>query len=140
MKSSPKRPHASSAQLEPKAAAVSAAAAHSLTAAADGITQHVSLERLNPHLAKVTFSNPPANLLVPETVSRRHDIVVEWSEDHHVPGCKSCGVLSTQESVPGARKDLRERRRFGDTGPGLDQVFCCVGRIEKCFDESEEIA
>jgi hypothetical protein len=36
-----------------------------------------------------------------------------------------------QKTVPGARKDLLERRRFGDTGPGLDQVFCRVGRIEK---------
>jgi hypothetical protein len=36
----------------------------------------------------VTLSNPPANLFVPETVSRLHDIVVELSEDHHVPGVK----------------------------------------------------
>jgi enoyl-CoA hydratase/carnithine racemase len=41
----------------------------------------VSLERLSPHISKVTFSNPPANLIVPETVSRLHDIVVELSED-----------------------------------------------------------
>ena len=36
-----------------------------------------------------------------------------------------------QKTVPGALKDLLERRRFGDTRPGLDQVFCRVGRIEK---------
>src|SRR5271163_4939122 len=41
----------------------------------------VSLEHLSPHIAKVTFSNPPVNLIVPETVSRLHDIVVELSED-----------------------------------------------------------
>jgi len=41
----------------------------------------VSLERLSPHIAKVTFSNPPANLIVPETVSRLHDRVVELSQD-----------------------------------------------------------
>jgi hypothetical protein len=54
-------------------------------------------------MAKVTFSNPPANLFVPETVSRLHDIVVDLSEDpHHVPGFKSsCKVLSTQKSVSG---------------------------------------
>jgi len=39
-------------------------------------------------LAKVTFSNLPENLSVPETVSRLHDIVVELNEDHHVPGFK----------------------------------------------------
>jgi hypothetical protein len=52
----------------------------------------VSLERLSPHIAKVTFSNAPANLIVPETVSRLHDIVVELSGDHHVPRSKSCSV------------------------------------------------
>ena len=41
----------------------------------------VSLERLSPHIAKVTFSNPPANLIVPETVSWLHDRVVELSQD-----------------------------------------------------------
>lgn len=41
----------------------------------------VSLERLSLHIAKVTFSNPPANLIVPETVSRLHDMVVELSQD-----------------------------------------------------------
>jgi hypothetical protein len=88
LRSSPKRPHASSPQLEPKAAAVSTAAANILTGADDGITQHVSVERQSPHLAKVTFSNLPENLSVPETVSRLHDIVVELNEDHHVPGFK----------------------------------------------------
>jgi hypothetical protein len=136
LKSSPKRPHASSPRLEPKAAAVSTAAANSLTGAADGITNTVSLEWLNPPIGKVTFSKPPANLFVPEIVSRLHGIVVELSEDHHVPGFKSCSVLSKRKSVSGARKDLLERRRFGDTGPGLDQVFCRVGKIESSFDES----
>jgi enoyl-CoA hydratase/carnithine racemase len=41
----------------------------------------VGLERPSPHIAKVTFSNPPVNLIVPETVSRLHDIVVELSKD-----------------------------------------------------------
>ncbi len=55
---------------------------------------------------------------------------------HHVPGFKSWSAVSTQESVPGTHKDLLERRRFGGTGPGLDQVFCRVGRIEKSCDKS----
>src|SRR4029077_13848514 len=63
LKSSPKWPHASSSQLEPKAAAVSAAAANSLTRS-----------------------------------GRRHNPAPQ-------PG-------TTEPS-------------------GLDQVFCCVGRIEK---------
>ena len=46
MKSSPKRPHASSPQIESKAVAVSAAAANGLTEADDGITQYVKSEEL----------------------------------------------------------------------------------------------
>jgi len=33
------------------------------------------------HIAKVTFSNPPVNLIAPDTVSRMHDIVVALSND-----------------------------------------------------------
>jgi hypothetical protein len=36
----------------------------------------VVLERLSPQIARVVFSNPPANLIVPDAVSRLHDIVV----------------------------------------------------------------
>jgi hypothetical protein len=32
---------------------------------------------VSPHIAEVTLSIPPANLIVPETVSRLHDFVVE---------------------------------------------------------------
>ncbi len=41
----------------------------------------VVLERLSLHIAKVTFSNPPVNLIVPDTVSRMRDIVVALSND-----------------------------------------------------------
>ncbi|MGY3591412.1 enoyl-CoA hydratase/carnithine racemase [Bradyrhizobium sp. USDA 4341] len=41
----------------------------------------VVLERLSPHIARVVFSNPPANLLVPDAVSRLHDLVVALSND-----------------------------------------------------------
>jgi enoyl-CoA hydratase/carnithine racemase len=44
----------------------------------------ISLERLTPKTCKVTFSNPPTNLVVPETVSRLHEVVVEMSEDPDV--------------------------------------------------------
>jgi hypothetical protein len=103
---------------------------NSFTGADDGIIQNVSLERLSPRIA-VAVLNPPTPLFVPETVSRLHDIVVELRGDHHVPGLESCRVLSTQKSVSGAPKDPLERWRFGGAGPGLDQVFCRVGRIGK---------
>ena len=44
----------------------------------------ISLERLTPKICKATFPNPPTNLVVPETVSRLHEVVVEMSEDPDV--------------------------------------------------------
>ena len=41
----------------------------------------ISLERPTPTIATITFSNAPANLIVPETVIRLHEIVVDLSED-----------------------------------------------------------
>ena len=51
-----------------------------------GMTQPstISLERPTPKICKITFSNPPVNLIVPETVSRLHDVVKELSEDEQV--------------------------------------------------------
>src|SRR5258708_31111396 len=81
MRRSRKRPRASSRRPKPKAAAASVAAATIQQERKMTQSGTVSLERLSPHIAKVTFSNPPANLIVPETVSRLHDMVVELSQD-----------------------------------------------------------
>jgi hypothetical protein len=37
----------------------------------------VTLERPTPKICKITFANPPVNLIVPETVSRLHTVVKE---------------------------------------------------------------
>jgi enoyl-CoA hydratase/carnithine racemase len=42
------------------------------------------MERLTHQIRKITFSNPPANLIVPETVSGLHDAVKEMSENTQV--------------------------------------------------------
>lgn len=47
-------------------------------------TSTISLERPTPKICKITFSNPPVNLIVPETVSRLHEVVKELSEDAQV--------------------------------------------------------
>jgi enoyl-CoA hydratase/carnithine racemase len=47
-------------------------------------TSTISLERPTPRICKITFSNPPVNLIVPETVSRLHEVVKELSEDVQV--------------------------------------------------------
>jgi enoyl-CoA hydratase/carnithine racemase len=44
----------------------------------------ISVERLTPEIRKITFANPPVNLMVPETVSRLRDLVVEMSEEPQV--------------------------------------------------------
>jgi enoyl-CoA hydratase/carnithine racemase len=47
-------------------------------------TSTISLERLTPKICKIKFSNPPVNLIVPETVSRLHEVVRELSDDAQV--------------------------------------------------------
>ncbi|MEU0076236.1 enoyl-CoA hydratase/isomerase family protein [Streptomyces sp. NPDC006332] len=42
------------------------------------------MERLTPGIRKITFSNPPVNLIVGETVSRLVEVVTELSEDPQV--------------------------------------------------------
>jgi enoyl-CoA hydratase/carnithine racemase len=44
----------------------------------------IHVERLTPRICKITFSNPPANLIVPETVSRLHEVVKELSDESQV--------------------------------------------------------
>ena len=40
----------------------------------------IRLERRMPRTAAITFSDVPANLIVPETVVRLHEIVVDLTE------------------------------------------------------------
>ncbi|MFF0160353.1 enoyl-CoA hydratase/isomerase family protein [Streptomyces sp. NPDC005263] len=44
----------------------------------------ISVERSAPGIRKITFSNPPVNLIVGETVSRLVEVVTELSEDPQV--------------------------------------------------------
>jgi enoyl-CoA hydratase/carnithine racemase len=44
----------------------------------------VTVERPTPKINKIIFANPPVNLIVPETVSRLHEVVKELSEDTQV--------------------------------------------------------
>ncbi|MFJ9714100.1 enoyl-CoA hydratase/isomerase family protein [Streptomyces sp. NPDC101234] len=41
----------------------------------------IRLERTTPQTARIMFANPPANLVVPETVVRLHEIVREFESD-----------------------------------------------------------
>ncbi|WP_405522901.1 enoyl-CoA hydratase/isomerase family protein [Streptomyces canus] len=44
----------------------------------------ISVEQLTPGIRKITFANPPVNLIVGETVSRLVEVVTELSEDPQV--------------------------------------------------------
>jgi enoyl-CoA hydratase/carnithine racemase len=44
-------------------------------------TSTISIERPTPEIATITFSNPPVNLIVGETVIRLHELVVEFDDD-----------------------------------------------------------
>jgi enoyl-CoA hydratase/carnithine racemase len=55
----------------------------------------ISVERLTPGIRKITFSNPPVNLIVGETVARLVEVVTELSEDPQVQ------VVVFTSSTPG---------------------------------------
>jgi len=44
----------------------------------------INIERRTPKICTIEFSNPPVNLIVPETVSRLHEVVMEMSDDTQV--------------------------------------------------------
>ena len=54
----------------------------------------ISLERPTPKIATITFSNPPVNLVVGETVTRLHELVAELGDD---PGIQ---VVVFKSGVP----------------------------------------
>jgi len=44
----------------------------------------ISVEKLTPKICKITFSNPPVNVMVPETVYRLREVVDQLSDDPQV--------------------------------------------------------
>lgn len=78
----------------------------------------ISLERLTPKIRKIVFSNPPVNWIVPETVSRLHEVVEEMSEDPQVQ------VAIFTSSLPGFffnHFDLTQASEFPML-PGADLI------------------
>jgi enoyl-CoA hydratase/carnithine racemase len=71
----------------------------------------ISVERLTPGIRKITFSNPPVNLIVGETVSRLGEVVTELSEDPQVH------VVVFTSSTPGYFFNHFDLDRVGDFMP-----------------------
>lgn len=44
----------------------------------------ITVARITPKIIKIKFANPPVNLIIPETVTRLHEVVKELSEDEKV--------------------------------------------------------
>jgi enoyl-CoA hydratase/carnithine racemase len=85
----------------------------------------ISLERPTPKIRKVIFSNPPANLIVPETVSRLHEVVKDMSEDPDVQ------VVIFTSSLPGFffnHFDLGQASAF-PVLPGADSMPAWVDLV-----------
>ena len=55
----------------------------------------IRLERTTPRTAKITFANPPANLVIPETIVTLHDIVAGLEADPDIQ------VVVFASEVPG---------------------------------------
>ena len=78
----------------------------------------ISVERLTPTICKIKFANPPVNLIVPETVSRLHEVVKDLSEDAQVK------VVIFTSSIPDYffnHFDLAEASKFPML-PGADAI------------------
>jgi enoyl-CoA hydratase/carnithine racemase len=85
----------------------------------------ISLERPTRKIRKVIFSNPPANLIVPETVSRLHEVVKDMSEDPDVQ------VVIFTSSLPGFffnHFDLGQASAF-PVLPGADSMPAWVDLV-----------
>jgi len=69
----------------------------------------ISIVRLTPKVCEIKFSNPPTNLIVPETVTRLHEVVKALCEDDQVQ------VVLFSSSVSGYffnHFDLEEARKL----------------------------
>ncbi len=76
----------------------------------------VHVDMTNPKRAIVTFADPPANVIVPETVARLHEVVVALSTDERV---QVVVFTSGTDGFFFNHFDLRQAARFPST-PGPD--------------------
>ncbi|WP_406335777.1 enoyl-CoA hydratase/isomerase family protein [Streptomyces sp. NBC_00203] len=86
----------------------------------------ISVESPTPRIRKITFSNPPVNLLVPETFARLRDVITEMSEDPEVR------VAIFTSSTPGyfinhfdiaSAGDVAEPPAEGEVPPAVDVLM-----------------
>ncbi|PAZ09163.1 enoyl-CoA hydratase [Streptomyces sp. SA15] len=71
----------------------------------------ISVESPTPRIRKITFSNPPVNLMVPETFARLREVITEMSEDPEVH------VAIFTSSTPGYFINHFDIAAAGDVAP-----------------------
>ncbi len=76
----------------------------------------ISVERLTPNICKITFANPPVNLIVPETISRLHEVVKDLSDDAQVK------VVIFTSSLPGYFFNHYDSNQALSDAPDLDSM------------------
>lgn len=91
-------------------------------------TSTISLERPTPRICKIIFSNPPVNLIGPETVSRLHEVVTDLSGDPQVQ------VVIFTSGLPGFffnHFDLAQASKFPRLTGGMPVWTELVLRLSK---------
>lgn len=97
----------------------------SSTHGAKEMTSTLTIEAPTPKIRKLAFSNPPANLIVPETVTQLHDAIKSFSNDPAVQ------VVIITSSVPRFffnHFDLRQAAKF-PVLPGVEATPAWVDLV-----------
>jgi enoyl-CoA hydratase/carnithine racemase len=98
------------------------------------MSQHsaIHVDLADPKRAVVTFADPPANVIVPETVARLHEVVVELSRDERV---QVVVFTSGTDGFFFNHFDLRQAARFpsipGPDGAAVPMWVDLVLRLSK---------
>lgn len=88
------------------------------TATPANTNRSVAVEVVSPRIRRIVLSNPPANLVSPETVSRLHQVVKELEED---PGVQVVIFTSNARGFFLNHFDLTQAARF-PLLPGTEQT------------------
>ncbi|MFT7776508.1 enoyl-CoA hydratase/isomerase family protein [Roseateles sp.] len=94
-------------------------------AEAPAATAMITVETVSPKVRKVVFANPPVNLIVPETVSRLHEVVKSLSDD---PAVQVVIFTSSTPRFFYNHFDLRQAAKFPNV-PGDDSTPAWVDLV-----------
>jgi hypothetical protein len=86
----------------------------------------ISLERPAPKITTITFSNPPVNLVIGETVTRLHQLVAELGDDPAVQVVVfKSGVPTSSSTTSTSRPPQTSPCRRAATRCRSGPTWCC---------------